>query len=150
MTANKTTCNRIICGFIPQSVAGQQLLIDCARAGYTGVRPGCSDEVCRPYSNGECGPATASTGLEPRPAYRTPPTSNSLPFNFPSPPRVAYPRVLTSPMPSITPAKRPAPITADDEWNGSEWRCRISRWVRDNPGMAVIAAVLGWQALRKK
>lgn len=95
--ANRRTCMRTQCGFISQEEAGWDLLLACSLLGYPGVRPGCVDQTCVPYAEGdEC----AGVVPEPVEEYVSPPGPAPLPF--PVPERAGPPIQLQKPMPSIT------------------------------------------------
>ena len=139
VAATPEICNQIICGFIPQAEAGQDLLYACSQAGHVGARPGCADPMCRAISSGQCNQPPV---LEPRPEYIQPPTANTFPFSFPRPTPVVDPRALTPPLPSISPARRPeVPVS------GPLGSCGFAGWVDDNKGIAVALVVAGYLVL---
>lgn len=124
------TCIKIQCGAISQSEAGPNLLVDCATAGFAGVRS-CADPMCAPY----CGRA-AAVAMSAQP--------------LPVAPRVAA--MFLSP-----PARSCDPVYGGPKFNGPYGDdgadtvdcCGFSRMVCEHPFLAV-GLVLGGAWLVRK
>ena len=114
LVASADTCNKIVCGFIPQNQVPASVLLRCAQSGYMGNRVGCMDPQCIPYSEGRCGNhpfGAAPQSLKP---------DKSL--------------IPASTMPSITGSREPSGIVQAATGSG----CGFSGWVQDHQAAAAL------------
>jgi hypothetical protein len=109
-----STCVQIQCGAISQTQAGMQLIVDCANAGYSGVRS-CFDPACSPWRS------------------RIP--GCSLAPNAPSP--VLLRSDVVAPMPSITTTAR----GGCQQQSRPACPSPLASWLQSNPLLALGLAI---------
>jgi hypothetical protein len=110
----ESTCLQIQCGAIPQSVAGMQLIQDCANAGWSGARS-CSDPACSPWVTQIPGCGAPAPG---------------------TPAPVLLRSQVVAPMPSITTTARTSCTQPVSGCPGE-----ATSWIEANPWLAVGLAV---------
>ena len=120
-TATPETCRKIRCGEISQATAGPRLLYECSRAGYAGSM------------TADCGNRWATT-------INRQSAINPLSSPVTSPVRVDTPRVRTTPMPSITPARRKEAPSFTYTGAG----CGFAYWVDHNKAAAAAMLAAGY------
>lgn len=150
MSVDVSLCEQIRCGAITQSMAGNDLLLACAEAGYTGSYS-CGFPQCAPYmdemiANGTCPPAYPMAPA-PTPIYvpsnpaLMPSATNTCPPSITGVastgnPNCLSPTTLLQPLPQIVP---PPPIQQTTQICST-----FTAWVSTNPILAVGLLVVGY------
>ncbi len=119
----ESVCLQIQCGAISQDAAGLQLIMDCANAGWAGVRS-CIDPACSPWRNRIPGCAQNSGPVV-------------APVALPAAPVLLRSDVV-APMPSITGTAR-----RGCEAVVSNCPSALGTWLESNPWMAIGLALAG-------
>ncbi len=129
--ADAELCQRIRCGALSQSAAGDQALYECSQAGYAGVL-GCGHPECAPYL-GEL----RAAGVCPDPEAGR--VAEVLPLH-----PAVQPEEGEKPG---EPVKINPPVAEPRQGAETVW-CQFMAWVDANPCLATGLVVAGWFVLR--